>query len=189
MKPMKTQENFRKEMRSIHKEYDQNSGRSFGALFYFLALIGVSAVLYMCLDNVDFPKLGIPESHTEANSPNYLTQSFPKANHRHTGLSQADVDDLNHLESCKDELNHLEHDKFIVLAGDICVENVIPYLRNYWRPLKHHRLAEWIPRLRNLIEIEKDSDKAKVLHMLFNDAVRLDWTMIGKVPFKNGICR
>lgn len=81
----------------------------------------------------------------------------------------------------------LKNDRFILLAGQTYLENIEPQLRYVWRPLKHYQQGLWIPRLRHLIEIEKGTDKAKVLHMLFNDAPRFDWTRVREVPFKNGI--
>ena len=90
---------------------------------------------------------------------------------------------LNQLSQVAD----LENDKFILLAGQTYIENLVPNLRHCWRPLKNHSQGQWISRLRGLIETEKESDKTKVLHRIFNDVPHLDWTMIDEVPFNNGI--
>lgn len=90
---------------------------------------------------------------------------------------------LNQLQRVSD----LERDDFIVLAGEVYQENLLPHLTHYWLPLKGKRQGEWIPELKRLIELERQSNKAKALHMLFNSLPRLDWTMINQIPYQNGI--
>lgn len=88
------------------------------------------------------------------------------------------------------ELNRvtdLEQDDYIVLAGEIYIENLLPHFKNYRRPLKGKALGEWIPELKRLINLEKKTDNANVLHILFNGLPRLDWTMINQLPYRNGI--
>jgi hypothetical protein len=81
----------------------------------------------------------------------------------------------------------LEHDEFIIIAGEVYRENLLPHLAHYWLPLKGKRQGEWIPELERLIRLERETDKATVLHMLFNGLQRLDWTMINQIPYQNGI--
>ncbi len=90
---------------------------------------------------------------------------------------------LNDLRKVSD----LESDEFIVLAGEVYHENLLPHLVHFWLPLKGKRQGEWIPELERLVRLESESDKAIVLHMLFNGLPRLDWTMINRIPYQNGI--
>jgi hypothetical protein len=90
---------------------------------------------------------------------------------------------LNELRKVSD----LERDEFIVLAGEVYQENLLPHLVHFWLPLKGKRQGEWIPELERLITLERESDKVIVLHMLFNGLPRLDWTMINRIPYQNGI--
>ncbi len=58
-------------------------------------------------------------------------------------------------------------------------------MNHFWLPLKGKRQGgEWIPELERLIKLEKESDKTKVLHMLFNSLPRLDWSIINSIPYK-----
>ncbi|HHW03014.1 MAG TPA: hypothetical protein GXX35_09410 [Thermoanaerobacterales bacterium] len=90
---------------------------------------------------------------------------------------------LNELRKVSD----LERDEFIILAGEVYQENLMAYLVHFWLPLKGKRQGERIPELERLIALERESDKVIVLHMLFNGLQRLDWTMINRIPYKNGI--
>lgn len=90
---------------------------------------------------------------------------------------------LNDLRKVSD----LESDEFIVLAGEVYHENLLPHLVHFWLPLKGKRQGEWIPELERLVRLERESDKAIVLHMLFNGLPRLDWTMINQISYQNGI--
>ena len=85
------------------------------------------------------------------------------------------------------KVSDLEHDHFIILAGEVYHENLVPHLAHLWLPLKGKSLGEWIPELKRLIRLESESDKAVVLHMLFDGLPRMDWTMINQIPYKNGI--
>jgi hypothetical protein len=76
---------------------------------------------------------------------------------------------LNELRKVSD----LERDEFIVLAGEVYQENLLPHLVHFWLPLKGKRQGEWIPELERLITLERESDKVIVLHMLFNGLPRL----------------
>lgn len=84
-------------------------------------------------------------------------------------------------------VSDLEHDEFVVLAGEIYIENLLLHLNKFWLSLKGKAIGEWIPELERLIQLEKVTDKADILHMLFNRLPRLDWTMIDRLPYKNGI--
>lgn len=85
------------------------------------------------------------------------------------------------------KVSDIEHDDFIVLAGEVYYENLIPHLSYFWLPLKGKKLGEWVPELERLIKLEKETDKVDVLHMLFNSLPRLDWTMIDRILYQNGI--
>lgn len=85
------------------------------------------------------------------------------------------------------KISNIDHDDFIVLAGKFYYENLLSYLRKYWLPLKGKKQGEWIPELKKLIHLEKETDKVNVLHMLFNGLPRFDWTMIDEISYKNGI--
>lgn len=85
------------------------------------------------------------------------------------------------------EISDPEQDEYFVIAGELYNEHLLPHLKKYWLPLKGKALGEWIPELKRLLEIEKVSDKADLLHMLFNDLPRLNWEMIDQVPYQNGI--
>ncbi|OIQ10643.1 hypothetical protein MTCOM_05780 [Moorella thermoacetica] len=85
------------------------------------------------------------------------------------------------------KVSDVDHDDFIVLAGEVYHENLLPHLSHFWLPLKGKRQGEWIPELDKLIKLEKETDKVLVLHMLFNTLPRLDWTMIDQLPYQNGI--
>lgn len=88
------------------------------------------------------------------------------------------------------ELNkavNTKEDDFIILAGEIYNENLLPHLSKHWFPLKGKALGECIPELENLISLEKTHDTAEALHILSNSLPRFDWTMIDKIPYRNGI--
>lgn len=88
------------------------------------------------------------------------------------------------------ELNKVcdvERDEFVVLASKVYYENLLPYLNQFWLPLKNKSLFEWIPELERLITLEKETDKVEILHQVFNSLPRLDWTMIDRIPYQNGI--
>ena len=85
------------------------------------------------------------------------------------------------------KVSDLEQDEFIILAGEAYREHLLPKLRHFWLPLKGKRQGEWIPELEKLIRIEKETDKVKMLHMVFNGLSRFDWTMIDQLPYQNGI--
>ena len=68
---------------------------------------------------------------------------------------------LNELRKVSD----LEHDEFIILAGEVYHENLLPHMNHFWLPLKGKRQGEWIPELERLIGLEKESDKTRVLHI------------------------
>jgi len=87
----------------------------------------------------------------------------------------------------KSKVSDLEHDEFIVLAGEVYYKNLLPNLNYFWIPLKGKKLVEWIPELQRLIALEEEQDKAVVLRMLFNSLLRLDWTLIDQIPYQNGI--
>lgn len=90
---------------------------------------------------------------------------------------------LNELRKVSD----FEHDEYIILAGEVYQENLLPYLHHFWLPLKCKHQGEWIPELERLIKLENESYKTMVLHMLFNGLPRMDWTMINSIPYQNGI--
>lgn len=84
-------------------------------------------------------------------------------------------------------VSDLERDEFIIIAGRDYYENLLPHLSHFWLPLKGKSLREWAPELERLINIEKETDKVMVLHMLFNSLPRLDWTKIDQISYHNGI--
>ncbi|SFQ05112.1 DUF6884 domain-containing protein [Caldicoprobacter faecalis] len=85
------------------------------------------------------------------------------------------------------KVSDLEHDEFIILAGENYYKILLPNLNYFWIPLKGKKLGEWIPELERLIALEEEQDKAVAIHMLFNSLPRLDWTMIDQIPYSNGI--
>ncbi|MEN6383460.1 MAG: DUF6884 domain-containing protein [Rectinema sp.] len=85
------------------------------------------------------------------------------------------------------KVSDLEHDEFIVLAGRFYYENLLPHLGHVKLPLGGVRQGGQIPELRRLVMNEMESNNAMVLHILFNDLPRFDWTMIDQIPYRNGI--
>lgn len=85
------------------------------------------------------------------------------------------------------KVSDLASDEFVILAGKDYYENLIPHLNCFWLPLKGKKIGEQKQELERLIELEKEKDKAKVVHMLFNSLPRFDWTMIDQIPYQNGI--
>ena len=77
---------------------------------------------------------------------------------------------LNDLRKVSD----LESDEFIVLAGKVYHENLVPHMVHFWLPLKGKGQGEWIPELKRLVRLESESDNVIVLHILFNGLPRLD---------------
>jgi hypothetical protein len=69
---------------------------------------------------------------------------------------------LNELRKVSD----IEHDNFIVLAGKVYNENLLPHLSKFWLLLKGKALGEWIPELERLIHLEKETDKVRPSHAL-----------------------
>jgi len=85
------------------------------------------------------------------------------------------------------KVSDLANDEFVILAGRDYYENLIPHLNCFWLSLKGKKIGGQKQELERLIELEKEENKAKVLHMLFNGLPRIEWTMIDRIPYQNGI--
>ncbi|WAA08973.1 DUF6884 domain-containing protein [Fervidibacillus albus] len=80
-----------------------------------------------------------------------------------------------------------KRDEFILLSEEGYYGNLIPNLSKFWIPFKGKRKEQWVQELEKMIKLEQESDQAIVLHMIFNEIPRLDWTMIKQIPYQNGI--
>lgn len=81
----------------------------------------------------------------------------------------------------------IEQDKFIILAGKDYHEYLTQDIKHYWLPLEGKRQGERQPELKRLIALENETDLCKAVHLLFNMLPRLNYQMISKIPFDNGI--
>lgn len=81
----------------------------------------------------------------------------------------------------------LKNDQFIILAGEKYIDYLIPEISHYWQPLKGKSIGYWIPELQRLIALEEEKDAVRVIHGLFNSLPRLDWKVINRIPYENGI--
>jgi len=81
----------------------------------------------------------------------------------------------------------LNNDQFIILAGEKYIDYLLPEISHYWQPLKGKSIGYWIPELQRLIALEEEKDAVKAIHGLFNSLPRLDWKVINRIPYENGI--
>jgi hypothetical protein len=81
----------------------------------------------------------------------------------------------------------LENDEFIILAGNDYCEYLLPSIKNYWLPLRGKRQGERRPMLRNLLDLEYETNLCMAVHKFFNQLPRMNFNMINEIPFNNGI--
>ena len=84
-------------------------------------------------------------------------------------------------------ITDLKNDQFIILAGEVYIDYLIPEISHYWQPLKGKSIGYWIPELERLITLEEEKDTVRAIHGLFNSLPRLDWQVINSIPYENGI--
>jgi len=92
----------------------------------------------------------------------------------------------NVLEQLKDKVS-LEKDEFVILAGNNYCKYLLPSITNYCLPLEGKRQGERQPELHRLIAFERESNLCKAVHLFFNRMPRMDYQMIAKIPFEDGI--
>ncbi|GAB6155999.1 hypothetical protein JCM17380_47510 [Desulfosporosinus burensis] len=92
----------------------------------------------------------------------------------------------NVLAQLKDKVS-LEKDEFVILAGNNYCKYLLPSITNYCLPLEGKRQGERQPALRRLIDFERETNLCKAVHLLFNRMPRMDYQMIAKIPFEDGI--
>jgi len=85
------------------------------------------------------------------------------------------------------EIFSLEEDEFIILAGNDYYEYLLHSLKKYWLPLKGKRQGERKPMLRQLLELEQETNLCKAVHEFFNQMPKMNSKTISNVPFTNGI--
>lgn len=90
------------------------------------------------------------------------------------------------LNQMKQEVS-LENDEFIIFTGKDYYGYLLSSMKNYWLPLKGIRQGERIPALRNLLAFENETNLCMAVHELFNKMPRMNYKMIDKIPFDNGI--
>ncbi|MEN6326010.1 MAG: DUF6884 domain-containing protein [Syntrophomonas sp.] len=92
----------------------------------------------------------------------------------------------NVLEQLKNKVS-LEEDKFVILAGNNYCKYLLPAISNYWLPLEGRRQGERQPALQRLIAFERETNLCKAVNQFFNMMPRMDYQMISKIPYENGI--
>ncbi|MDA8226319.1 MAG: hypothetical protein M0T74_01180 [Desulfitobacterium hafniense] len=92
----------------------------------------------------------------------------------------------NVLAQLKDKVS-LEKDEFIILAGNNYCKYLLPSITNVYQPLEGKRQGERQPALQRLIALEREANLCKAVHLFFNMMPRLDYQMIAKIPFEDGI--
>ena len=85
------------------------------------------------------------------------------------------------------EMFSIEEDEFIILAGNDYCEYLLPSIKKYWLPLKGKRQGERQPMLRQLLELERETNLCKAVHEFFNQMPRISYDAISDIPFTNGI--
>jgi len=96
---------------------------------------------------------------------------------------------LNVLVSIQKKFS-LDNDEYLILAGNVYIEYLLPYLDKYELPLKGQRIGNWIPVLRSLLgkdRIDSEENDCHIIHSIFNGMQRLSWHDINTIPFSNGI--
>lgn len=81
----------------------------------------------------------------------------------------------------------LEDDEFIILAGNYYCEYLLPSIKKYWLPLKGKRQGERQPMLRQLLDLEHETNLCKAVHEFFNQMPRMNYKTISDISFANGI--
>lgn len=81
----------------------------------------------------------------------------------------------------------LTDDQFIILAGQKYYAHLLAEISAYWLPLHGLLQGERLEALNRLIDLEKEQDHCKGLHLLFNSIPRMDHQNIQVIPFANGI--
>ncbi|WP_291299937.1 DUF6884 domain-containing protein [Desulfosporosinus sp. BICA1-9] len=92
----------------------------------------------------------------------------------------------NVLAQLKD-IASLEKDEFIILAGNNYCKYLLPSIINIYLPLEGKRQGERQSALQRLIAYERETNLCKAVHLLFNRMPRMDYQMIAKIPFEDGI--
>lgn len=92
----------------------------------------------------------------------------------------------NVLAQLKD-IASLEKDEFVIMAGNNYCKYLLPRITNVCLPLEGKRQGERQPALRRLIDLEREMNLCKAVHLLFNRMPRMDYQMIAKIPFEDGI--
>ena len=90
---------------------------------------------------------------------------------------------IDRLSKCSD----LKNDCYVILAGKIYYERLLPHLESYWLPLKGIDIFYRPKTLQELISIENSVNMAYILHKLFYKLPRYNWQTINDVPYGNGI--
>ena len=80
-----------------------------------------------------------------------------------------------------------EKDEFVIMAGNNYCKYLLPSITNVCLPLEGKRQGERQPALRRLIDLEREMNLCKAVHLLFNMIPRMDYQMIAKIPFEDGI--
>lgn len=85
------------------------------------------------------------------------------------------------------DIASLEKDEFIILAGNNYCKYLLSSITNVCLPLEGKRQGERQPALQRLIDLELETNLCKAVHLLFNRMPRMDYQMIAKIPFEDGI--
>ena len=96
---------------------------------------------------------------------------------------------LNVLDSIQKKFS-LDNDEYLILAGNVYIEYLLPYIDKYELPLKGQSIGNWIPVLKNLLDKDRIASRENdchVIHSVFNRMQRLSWHDINTIPFNNGI--
>lgn len=90
-----------------------------------------------------------------------------------------------------DEKQSIDADEFIILAGRVYNEFLVPFLSLHSLPLEGQSMGKWIPKLRELIsnEMNKETSQSSsfLIHEWMTRLPRYHWNQIDSVPFHNGI--
>lgn len=81
----------------------------------------------------------------------------------------------------------LEKDEFVILAGNNYCKYLLPSITNVCLPLEGKRQGERQPELHRLIALECETNLCKAVHLFFNMMPRMDYQMIARIPFEDGI--
>lgn len=92
----------------------------------------------------------------------------------------------NVLEQLKDKAS-LEKDEFVILAVNNYCKYLLPSFSSYCLPLEGKRQGERQPGLHRLIALERETNLCTAVHLVFNMMPRMDYQIIAKIPFEDGI--